>query len=153
MLLQLLEEILQIYVCAWYSDFSTNEAFIQQLRLAITTAAKNIAVRLLRADIGTIIFCDLIPLAVQHAQDWNALVKKSQSAGVEISQDHIKSYLSSKIHPAAYTRKAELNYLRGLATTLVPHLLPAIHISTNNKVMCFLIDLNFHITKLFSKFI
>jgi hypothetical protein len=132
--LQLLEEILQIYVCTWYSDFSANEAFIQQLRLAITTAAKNIAIRLLRADIGKIIFCDLIPLAIQHAQDWNTLFKKSQSE-VKISQDFIGSYLSSKIHPAAYTRKAELNYLRGLATALVPHLLPAIHVSTNNKVI------------------
>jgi len=133
--LQLLEEILQIYVCTWYSDFSANEAFIQQLRLAITTAAKNIAIRLLRADIGSIIFCDLIPLAIQHAQDWNALSKKSQSE-IKIPQDCIGSYLSSKIHPAAYTRKAELNYLRGLATALMPHLLPAIHISTNNKVIC-----------------
>lgn len=142
-LLQLLEEILQTYVCTWYSSFSANEAFIQQLRLAITTAAKNIAIRLLRADIGTIIFCDLIPLAIQHAQDWNVLLKKSQSE-VKVPQDHIGSYLSSKIHPAAYTRKAELNYLRGLVTTLVPHLLPAIHVSTNNKVICCFEFLNFH---------
>lgn len=129
-----MEEILQIYVCTWYSDFSANEAFIQQLRLAITTAAKNIAIRLLRADTGTIIFCDLIPLAIQHAQDWNVLVKKSRSE-VRTPQDYIGSYLSSKIHPAAFSRKAELNYLRGLATALLPHLLPAIHVSANNKVI------------------
>lgn len=125
--------MLQIYVCAWYSDFSTNEAFIQQLRLAITTAAKNIAVRLLRADIASITFTDLIPLAIQHAQDWNALVKKSK-LDVKIPQDCVGSYLGSKIHPAAYSREAELNYLRGLITALLPHLLPAIHVSTNNKV-------------------
>ncbi|EFN87552.1 sorting nexin-14 [Harpegnathos saltator] len=131
---QLLEEILQIYVCTWYSDFSTNEAFIQQLRLAITTAAKNIADRLLRADTATIIFHDLIPLAIQHARDWNMLNKKSKSE-VRMPQDYIGSYLGSKIHPAAYSRKAELNYLRGLVTALLPHLLPAIHISTNNKII------------------
>ncbi|EFN67435.1 Sorting nexin-14 [Camponotus floridanus] len=131
---QLLEELLQIYVCAWYSDFSTNEAFIQQLRLAITTAAKNIAIRLLRADIGDITFTDLIPLAIKHAQDWNALVKKSKM-DAKMPQDYVESYLGSKIHPAAYSREAELNYLRGLITALLPHLLPAIHVSTNNKVI------------------
>lgn len=131
--MQLLEEVLQIYVRSWYSDFSTNEAFIQQLRLAITTAAKNITIRLLRADTAGITFHDLIPLAIQHAQDWNTLMKKSRM-DVKVPQDCIGSYLSSKIHPAAYSREAELNYLRGLITALLPHLLPAIHISTNNKV-------------------
>ncbi|KAM0734453.1 Sorting nexin-14 [Formica fusca] len=131
---QLLEEVLQIYVCTWYSDFSTNEAFIQQLRLAITTAAKNIAIRLLRADTASITFTDLIPLAIQHAQDWDALLKKSR-LDVKMPQDYVESYLSSKIHPAAYSREAELNYLRGLTTALLPHLLPTIHVSTNNKVM------------------
>lgn len=131
---QLLEEVLQIYVRSWYSDFSTNEAFIQQLRLAITTAAKNIAIRLLRADTAGITFTDLIPLAIQHAQDWNTFLKKSRM-DVKMPQDYIGSYLNSKIHPAAYSREAELNYLRGLVTALLPHLLPAIHVSTNNKVI------------------
>ncbi|XP_011865725.1 PREDICTED: sorting nexin-14-like [Vollenhovia emeryi] len=131
---QLLEEVLQIYVCTWYSDFSANEAFVQQLRLAITTAAKNIAVRLLRADTATIAFDGLIPLAIQHAQDWSALVKMSKH-DVKTPQDYVESCLSSKIHPAAYSREAELDYLRGLVTALLPHLLPAIHVSTNNKVM------------------
>ncbi|KYN30488.1 Sorting nexin-14, partial [Trachymyrmex septentrionalis] len=131
---QLLEELLQMYVCTWYSDISTNEAFIQQLRLAITTAAKNITIRLLRADTATLAFDGLIPLAIQHAQDWKALLKMPISE-VEMPQDYIGSCLSSKIHPAAYSREAELNYLRGLVTALLPHLLPAIHVSTNNKVI------------------
>ncbi|KAG5322336.1 SNX14 protein, partial [Pseudoatta argentina] len=131
---QLLEELLQMYVCTWYSDISANEAFIQQLRLAITTAAKNITIRLLRADTATLVFDGLIPLAIQHAQDWKALLKMPISE-VEMPQDYIGSCLSSKIHPAAYSREAELNYLRGLVTALLPHLLPAIHISTNNKVI------------------
>lgn len=131
---QLLEEVLQIYVRTWYSDISANEAFIQQLRLAITTVAKNVTVRLLRADTATLAFDGLIPLAIQHAQDWNALLKMSKS-DVKMPQDYIGSCLSSKIHPAAYSREAELNYLRGLVTTLLPHLLPAIHVSTNNKVI------------------
>ncbi|KAL6264772.1 hypothetical protein P5V15_004870 [Pogonomyrmex californicus] len=131
---QLLEEVLQIYVCTWYSDFSANEAFIQQLRLAITTVAKNIAIRLLRADTAAIAFDGLIPLAIQHARDWNVLLKMSKS-DIKTPQDYIGSYLSSKIHPAAYSREAELNYLRGLVTALLPHLLPAIHVSTNNKVI------------------
>lgn len=62
------------------------------------------------------------------------LNKKSKSE-VKMPQDYIGSYLGSKIHPAAYSRKAELNYLRGLVTALLPYLLPAIHVSTNNKVM------------------
>ncbi|XP_018361321.1 PREDICTED: sorting nexin-14-like [Trachymyrmex cornetzi] len=131
---QLLEELLQMYVCTWYSDISANEAFIQQLRLAITTAAKNITIRLLRADTATLAFDGLIPLAIQHAQDWKALLKMPISE-VEMPQDYIGSCLSSKIHPAAYSREAELNYLRGLVTALLPHLLPAIHVSTNNKVI------------------
>ncbi|XP_018300298.1 sorting nexin-14 [Mycetomoellerius zeteki] len=131
---QLLEEVLQMYVCTWYSDITANEAFIQQLRLAITTAAKNITIRLLRADTATLAFDGLIPLAIQHAQDWKALLKMPISE-IEMPQDYIGSCLSSKIHPAAYAREAELNYLRGLVTALLPHLLPAIHVSTNNKVI------------------
>ncbi|KYN01623.1 PREDICTED: sorting nexin-14-like [Cyphomyrmex costatus] len=131
---QLLEEVLQMYICTWYSDISANEAFIQQLRLAITTVAKNITIRLLRADTATLAFDGLIPLAIQHAQDWKALLKISSSE-IEMSQDYIGSCLSSKIHPASYSREAELNYLRGLVTALLPHLLPAIHVSTNNKVI------------------
>ena len=67
---QLLEDLLQKYVCAWYSDFSTNEAFVQQLRLATATATKDIAVRLLRTDVSNVVFYHLIPLILQHAQDW-----------------------------------------------------------------------------------
>lgn len=89
---------------------------------------------MLRADVATIAFDGLIPLAIQHAQDWNALLKMSNSE-VERPQDYIGSCLNSKIHPAAYSREAELNYLRGLVTALLPHLLPAIHVSTNNKVI------------------
>ncbi|KAK9303202.1 hypothetical protein QLX08_004982 [Tetragonisca angustula] len=73
---QLLEDLLQKYVCAWYSDFSTNEAFVQQLRLAAATATKDIAVRLLRTDVPNVIFCHLIPLALQHAQDWKTFSAK-----------------------------------------------------------------------------
>jgi sorting nexin-14 len=129
-----LEEILQIYVCTWYSDLSADGAFIQQLRLAITTAAKNITVRLFHADVPIIMFCDLIPLTIQHAQNWNIFLKNSRMKDT-MSQDYLKNYLYCKIHPAAYSRQAELNYLRGLATALLPYLLPAIHVSRNNKVI------------------
>ncbi|EZA49201.1 hypothetical protein DMN91_007953 [Ooceraea biroi] len=131
---ELLEQVLQIYVCTWYSDFSANKAFIQQLRLAITTAAKNITDRLFRADTSIITFCHLIPLTIQHARNWNILLKNSKLEKT-MPQDYLKSCLSSKIHPAAYSRQAELNYLQGLATALLPYLLPAIHVSRNNKVI------------------
>lgn len=43
-------------------------------------------------------------------------------------------HFGCEIHPASYSRKAELNYLRGIVTAIIPHLLPAIHVSINNKV-------------------
>lgn len=43
-------------------------------------------------------------------------------------------HFGRQIHPASYSRKAELNYLRGIVTAIIPYLLPAIHVSTNNKV-------------------
>lgn len=125
---QLLEGLLQTYVCTWYSNLSTNEAFIHQLRFAITTAARNITSRLLHANIPVIIFDDLIPLILHHVQDWKSL-KDSQ-----ITQDNIKQHLSNKIHPAACSRQSEISYLKGLMNTLMPHILPTIHLSTNNKV-------------------
>lgn len=131
-----MEEILQNYVCTWYSDLSSNEAFVQQLRLAIATAATNITSRLYKADLSHIIFNHLIPLGVHHARDWQALKKRAESSGGKPT-DYIPELLGSKIHPAAYSRKAELNYLRGAVATLLPHLLPATHVSTNNQVNLF----------------
>ncbi|KAL7288116.1 sorting nexin-14-like isoform X2 [Trichogramma pretiosum] len=130
----LLEEILQTYVCTWYSSLSSNEAFVQQLRLAITTAATNITGRLYKADLSQIIFNNLIPLALHHAKDWQELTKKVKDLG-GTPNDHIADFLGSRIHPAAYSREAELNYLRGLVATLLPHLLPATHVSINNQVI------------------
>ncbi|KAJ8681663.1 hypothetical protein QAD02_017455 [Eretmocerus hayati] len=131
---RLLEEILQTYVCTWYCDLSSNESFIQQLRLAISTAVTNVTGRLYRADLSCIIFNHLIPLGVQHARDWKELKKRASDLGGKPS-DYVADLLGSRIHPAAYSRKAELNYLRGVVATLLPHLLPAIHVSTNNQVL------------------
>lgn len=124
---------MQTYVCTWYSDLSSNEAFVQQLRLAIATATTNLTVRLYKADLSHIIFNHLIPIAVHHARDWQELKKRANDLG-GIPTDHIADFIGSKIHPAAYSREAELNYLRGLVGALLPHLLPAIHVSTNNQV-------------------
>lgn len=132
-LFQLLEEILQSYVCTWYSTLSGNDAFVQQLRLAIATAATNITSRLFKADISRIIFNHLIPLGVHHARDWQELSRRAKDLG-GAPTDYVADFLGSKIHPAAYSREAELNYLRGIAATLLPHLLPATHVSTNNQV-------------------
>lgn len=133
---QFLEDLLQKYVCTWYSDFSTNEAFVQQLRLATATAAKNIAVRLLRTDASNVVFYRLIPLLLQHAQDWKMLhAKIRDNSDADNFGSRLLDYLGREVHPASYSRQAELNYLRGVVTAIVPHLLPAIHVSTNNKVI------------------
>ncbi|XP_014206596.1 sorting nexin-14-like [Copidosoma floridanum] len=130
----LLEEILKTYVCTWYSDLSSNDAFVQQLRLAIATAATNVTNRLFKCDLSHIIFNHLIPLGVHHARDWRELKKRAKDLGGNPT-DHIPDYLGSKIHPAAYSREAELNYLRGIVATLLPHLLPITHVNTNNQVI------------------
>ncbi|XP_058798225.1 sorting nexin-14-like [Phymastichus coffea] len=129
-----LEEILQTYVCAWYSAVSSNEAFVQQLRLAIATTITNISSRLFRADLSSIIFKNLIPIAINHAKNYQELKKKAKELGGNPT-DYVADFLESKIHPAAYSREAELNYLRGITAMLLPCLLPATHISTNNQVL------------------
>ncbi|OAD55595.1 Sorting nexin-14 [Eufriesea mexicana] len=132
----LLEDLLQKYVCAWYSDFSTNEAFVQQLRLAAATATKNITIRLLRTDVPNVVFYHLVPLILQHAQDWKTLrAKMKDTSDTTRFGNYLIDYLGREIHPASYSRKAELNYLRGIVSALIPHLLPTIHVSTNNKVI------------------
>ncbi|XP_012271513.1 sorting nexin-14 isoform X2 [Orussus abietinus] len=130
----LLEQLLQTYVCAWYSNFSSDDAFVQQLKIAIATATRNIADRLLRANVPAIIFNNLIPIALHHAQDWRILSRRAKEQGGN-PEDYVTDYLGPKVHPAAYSRSAELNYLRGLIMALMPHLLPATHISTNNRVI------------------
>lgn len=133
---QLLENLLEKYVCAWYSDISTNEAFVQQLRLATVTATKDIAVRLLRTDVPNVIFCHLIPLILQHAQDWKTFSAKMRDiSDTSCFGNQLIDHFGRQIHPASYSRKAELNYLRGVVTAIIPYLLPAIHVSTNNKVI------------------
>jgi hypothetical protein len=101
--------------------------------MAITSAVTNVTGRLFKADLSHIIFNHLIPLAVHHARDWQQLTKRAKDLGGSPA-DYITDLLGSKIHPAAYSRNAELNYLRGVIAALLPHLLPATHISTNNQV-------------------
>ncbi|XP_011314371.1 sorting nexin-14 [Fopius arisanus] len=130
----LLETVLQTYVCEWYSTFSSDEAFLQELRLTIATAARNIISRLFRADISEVIFNNLIPVALQHAEDWRLLAIHARKNGNK-PEDNVIDYLGHRIHPAALSRDAELNYLRGLVTGFIPHLIPSSYISTNNKVI------------------
>ncbi|XP_048505459.1 sorting nexin-14-like isoform X2 [Athalia rosae] len=83
---------------------------------------------------AAVIFDHLVPIALQHAQDWRVLVNRARDQGGRPT-DYAADYLGSRIHPAAYSREAELNYLRGLVTTLMPHLLPNTHFSINNKII------------------
>lgn len=139
--LQLLEKLLQTYVCTWYTNFSANPSFVHQIRLAISTATRDIAGRLFRSDISEIIFSNLIPIALQHSRDWKALVEYSKPRSGE-PEDWVADFMGQKIHPAAYSRESELNYLRGIVTALLPQLLPSTYISTNNKVrLIFVCDL------------
>lgn len=108
---------------------------MQQLRFATATASKNIAIRLLRTDVTNVIFYRLIPLILQHAQDWKTLrTTVKESSDQSRFGNRLIDYFGREIHPASYTREAELNYLRGVVAAVTPHLLPAIHVSTNNKV-------------------
>ncbi|XP_046611100.1 sorting nexin-14-like isoform X1 [Neodiprion virginianus] len=130
----LLEQLLQTYICTWYLEFSSDEAFVQQFRTCIATAAGNIAQRLFRVDTAAVIFDHLVPIALQHAQDWKVLVNRAKAEGGNPA-DYVADFLGPRIHPAAYSREAELNYLRGLVTTLMPLLLPTTHLSINNKII------------------
>ena len=130
---QLLESLLQTYVSTWYSNLSANAAFLQQIRLAIGTAVRNLAGRLLQSDISEIIFANLIPIGLQHAKDWKTLVKQAKLQG-GMPEDYVIDLLGHRVHPAAYSRQSELNYIRGIVTSLLPRLLPSTYISTNNKV-------------------
>ncbi|XP_008560799.1 sorting nexin-14 [Microplitis demolitor] len=130
----LLEKVLQTYVCTWYSNFSSNEAFVQQLRLTTTIAIRNLIGRLLDAQVSELIFNNLIPIALQHAQDWRVMAEFADKKGGK-PEDYARDYLGHRIHPAAYSRDQELNYLRGLVTGLLPYLLPSTYVSTNNKVL------------------
>ncbi|XP_043278854.1 sorting nexin-14-like isoform X2 [Venturia canescens] len=130
---KLLEKLLQTYVCTWYTSFSANPSFVHQIRLAIGTAVRDITGRLFRSDTSEIIFSNLIPIALQHARDWKALVKFSETKSGK-PEDWVAEFMGQKIHPAAYSRDSELNYLRGIVTALLPQLLST-YISTNNKVL------------------
>lgn len=132
-MLQLLEKVLETYVCTWYSYFSSDKAFLSQLKLAIATAVRTIVSRLLHINTSQVIFNNLIPVALQHAEDWKLLVKKAEKKGGK-PEDYISNYMGNKIHPAAYSRESEIFYLRGLVNALLPHVLPSTYNSTNNKV-------------------
>ncbi|XP_034949183.1 sorting nexin-14-like [Chelonus insularis] len=130
----LLENVLQTYVTSWYANVSADDAFLHQLRLATTIAIRNLTARLLRVKISQLIFDNLIPIALQHAQDWQVLAEQATKKGGN-PDDFAVDYLGHRIHPAAYSREEEMSYLRGLVTGVLPHLLPSTYISTNNKVL------------------
>ncbi|KAF7990048.1 hypothetical protein HCN44_008722 [Aphidius gifuensis] len=130
----LLEKLLDTYVCTWYSYISTEKIFVHHLKQIIATTIIKIITRLLSVDISKIIFNNLIPVALEHAKDWKLMVEKSKLKGGK-PEDYVIDCIGNKIHPAAYSRQSEIDYLRKLVTALLPFVLSSTYISTNNKVI------------------
>jgi len=120
---RLLERILTEYIDSWYSDFTPDAEFIQEIRICIRDITQNIIRRLSRVDLTEVILNDVVPVAVQHIDSymWSLHHTKQDDTGKrrELFQSYT-SFLGKKIHIALTSREAELEYLEELSKRIIP---------------------------------
>ncbi|BES99188.1 Hypothetical proteinA domain [Nesidiocoris tenuis] len=107
----LLERCLEEYVQSWYTKVSLDSSFPTELRQNIRYAASVILNRLLEVDLGTFLSKKVIPTFVQHVNVCLPDERKPDQAR------------RIPYHPALFSRKAELDYLRYRVNEILPQLL------------------------------
>ncbi|XP_046688074.1 sorting nexin-14-like isoform X1 [Homalodisca vitripennis] len=107
----LLQKTLDEFVTSWLKEITSDNSFQQELKQLVRHAASVVLSRALKVDIAKLLTTKGLRVLVRHMA-----AMQQVTAGRQL-----------QIHPAVTSREAELDYLRGLTTQLLPLLLTRTH--------------------------
>ncbi|XP_076312102.1 sorting nexin-14-like isoform X2 [Tachypleus tridentatus] len=104
---QILTLTLKEYVYSWYKDISSDDSFVQELRVALRFMGASLIRRVRQVDLVNIILGRISRIAACHVD------------GCMKGKD-----ISGNLHVALRSREEEIQYLRHLVERLLPYTLP-----------------------------
>lgn len=121
-----LEEILSLtlkeHIYSWYKTISSDEYFVQELRVSLRFLISSLLIRILQVDSVDIITDKIAKAVLKHVDCY--LYIRDQSKSHEFLQEKVLNYYGSNLHIALQNRKTEVHYLRNLIEMLLPYCLP-----------------------------
>lgn len=127
----LFNTILGEFIESWYGQFTSDLTFVSSLRNSIRYSVCLAINKVMHLDTGRIISDKLIPCAIRHIDDCLCMERIARLKNIGIEQVAI-SYLGSRLHIAATNRKREVDYIRQLATYILPTLMPTEYMRCEN---------------------
>ncbi|KAK3708732.1 hypothetical protein QZH41_015164 [Actinostola sp. cb2023] len=121
---EFLSLVLKDFVYGWYSDLSSDDTFVDELRTSLRYIASVLVRRVRKLDIPTLVTEKLLKEGLKHFDSYTkAKEKVKQNEGTENLSSVLK-LLEPDMHCALHSRTVELLYLRKVADGVLPHLLP-----------------------------
>ncbi|KAL3842670.1 hypothetical protein ACJMK2_020660 [Sinanodonta woodiana] len=115
------EELASLKSFFYFSNLSTDEEFVDELRSSIRYLASVFLRKIKRLDVSKFVTDKLLKASLQHLHTC-LKAQKSLQPGQDF-QDCVMDILGPNLHYAMNNRKAELEYLRRLAEKLFPYIL------------------------------
>ncbi|XP_066293255.1 sorting nexin-14-like isoform X5 [Branchiostoma lanceolatum] len=120
---EFLELVLRDFVYTWYRDLSTDEAFVDEMRVSLRFILSCLIRRVKKTDLPTFIVNKLIKAAMSHLDKYVRAMESAQP-GADLEKATLELY-GSELHCVMNSRRTELQYLRHLSGEIFPYILPA----------------------------
>ena len=131
-------------VSSWYTEaISTEEDFLQEVRLGLRHVTGELLARLARTDLTDLLMRDVIPAALAHLDSWlwarhhlaNTATKPQPEVNIPFFGESLKyilflqmtelvntwlAFVGGGLHPALRAREAETRHLETISAKLSP---------------------------------
>lgn len=119
---EILELVLENFVYPWYRDITTDEAFVDELRVTLRFVAAVLVRRTQKVDVAALITQKLLRVSMKHIEIISKARQRVKNA--EFLQQAALEEYGPDLHVALRSRREELLYLRKLTEMLFPYILP-----------------------------
>ncbi|XP_050301492.1 sorting nexin-14-like isoform X2 [Anthonomus grandis grandis] len=124
--------ILDNFICSWYSEFTENKEFLNELRYCLRHGTATLVNRIFEVEYIDTITNKLVPQAIKHIDDYLYMEQIATLKNVKFN-DVIVEYLGKNLHPATTNRRNELAYLQHLSSEIIKNLLPMYYTNCKNS--------------------
>ncbi|KAK4877057.1 hypothetical protein RN001_009563 [Aquatica leii] len=114
--------ILDRFVSSWYNSFTIDVTFVSELKVSLRFASASFINQFLLLDTSRIIAKKIIPCAIKHVDDYLCMQQIANLKNVHVN-DVAVEYYGKRLHIAVTNRNNEMNYLRHLASCMLPKVL------------------------------
>ncbi|XP_044765022.1 sorting nexin-14-like isoform X2 [Coccinella septempunctata] len=129
-------KLLDMFVSSWYGHLTKDESFIHELRYALKYSTAIVIRRIIEIDLATLMSRKILPCIVKHVDDVIYIEDIAKLKKRNINDVAIE-YWGNKLHGAVTNRSNELVYLRELAASLLPIILPPKYFQCRNSSTLF----------------